>query len=693
MTGAPSGSSRRRRLACRAAAFWLLFAGWLAAPATGQILLVYGYGNDRELATVTAAATRVRYVTANRLLVEGTPTTVATLTATGLVPLARDIATVDEEYYLEPACHHADEVDAGLVYRDAAGWALYRLRAGDPGQALPHFRLPLPQRFDTRGWQARPARPRPAVTASAAVVAEALARVDLTRLKRDVQALALRDPGAPSTPANLRTRFTVHDETFAATEYLRRELAMALGDTAVSVRPFVVDPNRLSAHVHGQGAPLPASPRGYNVVGLLPGTDPQAGCYVICAHYDATGVRTPGWNWATDPAPGADDNGTGAALVLEAARVLANQTFPWSIRFVEFSGEELGLLGSRAYAEAVADSQQAVLGVLNFDMFGCNGLVDRIEVATNPGSRWLADLMASTAAQYGLHLRVDVLEDDAARLSDHASFWARGYDAVLAIENYLPTDASTDGVKQGLYRVNRQYHTVLDVPDSITWSMVHRTTQLAVATLAQFAAGEGQPNLAVFPGDVAARTPDSLTVHVSNIGRSPVGGAFRVRLSRCADDTTDCVAVREDVVNGGLPAGGAADVAFAWRLLGEQTFRLEVDTENAIAEEQESDNEAVQRLLVQPLNRIAVYPNPFVPARTPFVTFTGLPTRARVNIRTLGGQLVWTGAEERQGTLSREVRWQGENGAGYTVGSGVYWYQITTYEGDVLVSDKLAVVR
>jgi hypothetical protein len=90
---------------------------------------------------------------------------------------------------------------------------------------------------------------------------------------------------------------------------------------------------------------------------------------------------------------------------------------------------------------------------------------------------------------------------------------------------------------------------------------------------------------------------------------------------------------------------------------------------------------------------VAVYPNPFVPARTPFVTFTGLPTRARVHIRTLGGQPVWTGAEERQGTLSREVRWQGDNAAGYTVGSGVYWYQITTYEGDVLVSDKLAVVR
>jgi hypothetical protein len=689
----PPQTSWCRRTAYRAAALWLLVTAWPATPATGQMLLVYGYGSAQEMATVTAMATRVRYVTAHRLLVEGTPATVAALAAAGLAPLCRDVPAADEGYYLEPACHHADEVSAGLIYRDAAGWALYRLRADDPGQALPHFRLPLPERFDPRGWQVRGSRPRLAATGSTAVVAEALARVDLARLQRDVRALALRDPAAPSAPANLRTRFTVHDDTYGATEYLRRELATALGDSAVGVRPFPVDPNRLSAHVHGQGGPLPASPRGYNVVGVLPGSDPTAGCYVICAHYDATGVRTPGWNWATDPAPGADDNGTGAALVLETARVLAGQTFPWSIRFVEFSGEELGLLGSRAFAEAMADSQQAVLGVLNFDMFGCNGLVDRIEVATNPGSRWLAELMASAAEQYGLNLRVDILEDDAARLSDHASFWARGYDAILAIENYLPTDASTAGVRQGLYRVNRQYHTVLDVPDSITWSMVHKTTQLAVATLAQFATGDGQPNLAVFPGDVTARTPDSLTVHVSNIGRSPVIGSFGVRLSRCADDTTDCVPVHAGTISGGLPAGSAADLGFPWHLLGEQTFRLEVDTENAVAEEQESDNQAVQRLLVQPLNRVAVYPNPFVPARTPFVTFTGLPTRARVHIRTLGGQPVWTGAEERQGTLSREVRWQGDNAAGYTVGSGVYWYQITTYEGDVLVSDKLAVVR
>ena len=107
------------------------------------------------------------------------------------------------------------------------------------------------------------------------------------------------------------------------------------------------------------------------MVGELPGTDPRAGYYVVCGHYDATAVRTANWNWRTDPAPGADDNATGAALVLEAARVLSTQRFPWSIRFIAFSGEELGLLGSQAYVKKhLKEIKDRLKLVVNIDVSG-----------------------------------------------------------------------------------------------------------------------------------------------------------------------------------------------------------------------------------------------------------------------------------------------------------------------------------
>ena len=167
----------------------------------------------------------------------------------------------------------------------------------------------------------------------------------------------------------------------------------------------------------------------------------QPGTNIICAHYDATGVRSAGgWDWQRDPAPGADDNASGVALVLESARLLAGQQFPWSIRFIAWSGEELGLLGSQAYADLAAERDDNILGVLNFDMIGFNDLQQRLELVTNPGSQWLANEMVAAAERYGIGLAIDVFEDPGSRISDHAPFWRQGYDAIVGIENHLPAD-------------------------------------------------------------------------------------------------------------------------------------------------------------------------------------------------------------------------------------------------------------
>ena len=200
------------------------------------------------------------------------------------------------------------------------------------------------------------------------------------------------------------------------------------------------------------------------------------------------------------------------ALVLESARLLAGQQFPWSIRFIAWSGEELGLLGSQAYADLAAERDDNILGVLNFDMIGFNDLQQRLELVTNPGSQWLANEMVAAAERYGIGLAIDVFEDPGSRISDHAPFWRQGYDAIVGIENHRPADPTTYGVREGVYRVNSQYHTVVDLPDSLNWELIRRTTQLAVATLAQYGLGEGACRTWPF-------SPE--TLHSDRDGRSP----------------------------------------------------------------------------------------------------------------------------------------------------------------------------
>ena len=440
----------------------------------------------------------------------------------------------------------------------------------------------------------------------------------------------------------------------------------------------------------------------FNVIATLPGSDPNAGYYVLCAHYDATAVRSVGWNWREDPAPGADDNASGVALVLESARALAGQTFPWTIKFIAFSGEELGLFGSRAYAEQALLNNDRILGVFNFDMIGFNDLSERLELVSNPGSLWLVEAMRSVNELYDIGLRVDVLEDSGAGLSDHAPFWARGYDAILGIENYLPTDTTTVGVRRGDYRINAQYHSMVDLPDSLNYGLMQRVTRLAVGTLAQYGVGVGKPNLAVYSGDLIGDSEDNLRVRVGNAGFGALMESFAVRVSQCQLDSTDCTPVYETRVAGGLVSGGNTEVRFPWGRFGEQLFLVEVEaSEDEVTLE---DNRTFQYTSLIPQRDIVVFPNPFQLRSDGTLRFSGVPFKAEVRIYAPTGELVWSAREDdarqrRLGARANEILWLGVNGASLSdfgaalVGSGVYIYTIHDADGTLLRKDKVAVVR
>lgn len=106
-----------------------------------------------------------------------------------------------------------------------------------------------------------------------------------------------------------------------------------------------------------------------NVVGVLPGTMPEAADrrYYVIGHYDSR-VSDP--MDRTSDAPGANDDASGVAVVLELSRILADAELDATVVFMATAGEEQGLLGAKGHARAAADAGLDVRGVLSNDIVG-----------------------------------------------------------------------------------------------------------------------------------------------------------------------------------------------------------------------------------------------------------------------------------------------------------------------------------
>ncbi|MEX0602713.1 MAG: M28 family peptidase, partial [Bacteroidota bacterium] len=120
-----------------------------------------------------------------------------------------------------------------------------------------------------------------------------------------------------------------------------------------------------------QSARIPSPTNVVNVVATLRGR--QSGTVgaerllVVGAHYDSRATDPLD---ATSDAPGANDDGSGTAVILELARVLSKQTFGATIVFIAFAGEEQGLLGAGRWAEMAKEKSWNVEAMLNNDMVG-----------------------------------------------------------------------------------------------------------------------------------------------------------------------------------------------------------------------------------------------------------------------------------------------------------------------------------
>jgi hypothetical protein len=151
-----------------------------------------------------------------------------------------------------------------------------------------------------------------------------------------------------------------------------------------------------------------------NVAGLLRGSDPALAAEVVLlgAHHDHVGR---GWQAGASPAeagsvhPGADDNASGTAAVLEVAEALAARgSRPRrSVLFVTFTGEEMGLFGSRRYVEAPLLPLARTVAMVNCDMVGRYDPRRRLEIGGVGTGEGLKALVEGANAPYGLRLAWD----------------------------------------------------------------------------------------------------------------------------------------------------------------------------------------------------------------------------------------------------------------------------------------------
>lgn len=232
---------------------------------------------------------------------------------------------------------------------------------------------------------------------------------------------------------------------------------------------------------------FPLSYNGYsaeqsNIVATLPGKGEGNGILVVMGHYDN---RPPNVTDGFSRATGANDNGSGIALLLETARIMSSRDWNQTIVFLATSAEEQGAFGARYFAENAFLDGKNVISALNYDAVGGRaGIPQHVRLFAVD---FLTSAHGSLGRYYeyvgGLYLPTfpvviyDALDREG-RWGDHREFVRVGFPAVRVIESIEDPD---------LVNSNR------DTWDLIDYNYLQRVVQLNVAVAANLAGGPHQP--------------------------------------------------------------------------------------------------------------------------------------------------------------------------------------------------------
>ena len=385
----------------------------------------------------------------------------------------------------------------------------------------------------------------------------------------------------PATHA-LRSRFVLREkEIGTVADSLVARLARYTGNPVDRVQFLITDPLPYS-----NDSTFTAE----NIVARLGGTGALSGVLLVTAHYDAIAARMASFlqDWRTMSAPGADDNGTGTAAVMELARSLPRGAFPFDVLFVLFSGEELGKLGSADFASRFGSLYgKEILGVINFDMLGyhpATGGDSQPVLLTDYRSGWLADMIAAAAEGSAHPVSFRVAKPGPSNY-DHGSFWDR----------QIPAVTITEPLIQGNFIAYPYYHMIADtVSGDIDFGFASTLAEAAGDFIARLASSPA--DIAVLPSDVmllrdalptGVRTFDvgdsiGVLVRVRNAGTVPVSANASIRLTVLIENA----AGERTLFSGGVPTPeplGTSDVVLRLHLgrahVGGNIVRARVDVE------------------------------------------------------------------------------------------------------------------
>ncbi|MBC8104010.1 MAG: M28 family peptidase [Cytophagales bacterium] len=366
-------------------------------------------------------------------------------------------------------------------------------------------------------WSRKQTLPQP-VPARDPAVQGVVDGVQKARLEKTVRALAA-----------FPTRHTLSGAAGvdAAADYLVREfeaISQASGGRLRVERDTWTQP---------AGNRMPAPHVLTNVLATLPGTETPERVIVVSGHYDS---RVTDVMDAASLAPGANDDASGVAVVMELARLMAGHRYACTVVFAAVTGEEQGLYGSSHLAEAMTAAKRNIVAMITNDIVGNSqgegrareGRQVRLFSAgyapsetpaqalrrqaagtdADTPARTLARAAADSARRYvrGFTVVLVYRNDRYGRGGDHTPFLRRGYAAVRLTEpnedwRHQHQDVRTqNGVRYG------------DLPEFVDYAYLARVAQVNAATVAELASAPASPIEPTLKPDLSPQTTLSWTV-------------------------------------------------------------------------------------------------------------------------------------------------------------------------------------
>ena len=346
-----------------------------------------------------------------------------------------------------------------------------------------------------------------------------------------------------------------------------------------------------------------------NTVLTLPGVDPSSNkVYYVYCHDDASlNFPPPTFNDIMTDVPGANDDGSGVAATLEAARVMSGFQFQDTIRFAFFNGEEIGLVGAQYWAQAMAARGENVPAGIDYDMIGVSPGINAYDLylASNAASYWQVGYMMDVNDRYGLGLSIMPVQTASSMRSDIDAFYAYGFPSVMGIE----------------YADDPNYHSKADRVERLNTTLVTRCSRLAVATLSEMArllyvdvsvpagnitVSNERPN----EGDLVV-----LSANVTNTGNL---NASDLDVQFCVDG------VPFESKHIWVPANGTNSTSATWlAVAGNHRMSVVLDPENKISETDETNNTANLNLAVNDRPRAVLAADPMTVMTGEVVMFDG----------------------------------------------------------------------